>query len=107
MNLLRLFGFGSDKVLAKGFHVPGKVTKTYSCWWLKVNTKPVRLHSLDGARFPHIITFAYTVDSIPYEGKLWVPYSLRPPQPGEEIPVYYDPDKPEHYACYAFGPRLP
>ena len=31
-------------------------------WWLKVNTKPFRHGTLDGALFPHIIRVAYVVD---------------------------------------------
>ena len=37
-------------------------------WWLKVNTKPVRMHAFDGATFPHIVTVKYTVDGNEIEG---------------------------------------
>lgn len=37
----------------------GTVTKVYKCWWIKVNQKAVRMHALDGAAFPHIITVEY------------------------------------------------
>ena len=29
---------------------------------------------------------------------------MRLPRKGDEIDIYYDPKKPEKYACYAFGP---
>ena len=35
-------------------------------WWLKVNRKPMRLHTLDGAEFPYIIKIEYTVDGKAY-----------------------------------------
>lgn len=104
MKLLLIFGIGSDKILAKNHHVMGTVTKVERCWWYKVNTKPIRLHGLDGSVFPHIITFEYTVDSIPYQGKLFIWVRYRCPQKGESIDVYYDPERPKQYACYDFPP---
>lgn len=106
MNLLSLFGIGSDAILAKGRSVPGTVTAAKRCWWLTVNTKPVRRFSGDGALHPSIVTFTYQVDGLAYEGKLYIPIHYRVPQKGEGIHVYYDPEKPRRYACYAFGPAL-
>ena len=37
----------------------GTVVSVKKQWWLKVNTKPVRMHALDGATFPHIIKVSY------------------------------------------------
>lgn len=37
----------------------GTVISVKKQWWLKVNTKPVRMHALDGATLPHIITVKY------------------------------------------------
>ena len=37
----------------------GTVLSVKKQWWLKVNTKAVRLGPLDGARFPHIVTVEY------------------------------------------------
>ena len=31
----------------------GTVLSVAKQWWLKVNTKPVRMSALDGAAFPH------------------------------------------------------
>lgn len=105
MNLFRLFGLGSDAILSQGHFVPGKVTRTYTCWWVSIKVKAVRICATpENTKHPHIITFTYTADNTPREGKLWVPYNIRVPQPGEEIPVYYDPSDPSRYACYAFGP---
>ena len=33
----------------------GTVIAVAKQWWLKVNTKPIRMGSMDGAIFPHII----------------------------------------------------
>lgn len=104
MNLLRLFGIGSSGIIAKDCCTEGSVTQVSRCWWLKVNTKPVRRFSGDGAVYPSIITFSYQVGSISYTGKRYIPIHYRVPQKGETIFVYYDPEKPQKYACYAFGP---
>lgn len=104
MNILRLFGIGSDAILAENCSVKGKVIKASRCWWLKVNTKPVRRFSGDGAVYPHILTFTYQVDNVSYTGMLYIPVRYRAPQKGETIAVYYAPASPKKYACYAFGP---
>lgn len=104
MNILRLFGLGNKAILTKDCHVPGTVTAVSRCWWLTVNTKPVRRFSGDGALHPSIIAFTYQVDSISYTGRLYIPLHYRVPQKEETISVYYDPENPKRYACYAFGP---
>lgn len=104
MNLFRLFGMGEAAIMAKNHSVQGTVSQVYRCWWLTVNTKPFRRYSGDGALYPYIITFSYTVDSVPYQGKRYIPVRYRVPQKGETIDVFYDPDDPAKYACYAFGP---
>lgn len=104
MNFLRIFGIGADRILAKNHCVKGTVTNvTLSS--LHTIKKPVRLYSSsDNTLYSHFITFEYIVDSLPYKGKLFVDLRFRCPQKGETIDVYYDPEKPEKYACYAFGP---
>lgn len=104
MKLFRIFGIGADRILAKGCRVKGRVTMVQKSY-LYVVKKPIRLYINDSNTiYSHFITFTYTVDSIPYNGKLFVSLNYRCPQKGEQIDVYYDPDKPENYACYAFGP---
>ena len=53
-----------------------------------------------------MITFVYRVDNIAYTGKLYVDLRYRCPHKGEQIDVYYDPENPKNYACYAFGPGV-
>ena len=104
MKLLSMFGIGADKILAKGCWVRTRVTMVQRSY-LYVEKKPVRLYPNDSnTLYSHIIGFTYTVDNIPYHGKLFVSLNYRCPKKGEEIEVYYDPDKPERYACYSFGP---
>ena len=104
MNFLRCFGIGAKRILAMDHHVPGTVTHvSRSC--LYIVKKPVRLYVHEGnTMFSHYIHFAYTVNGIPYKGRLWVSLRYRCPQKGETIEVYYDPEKPENYAFYSFAP---
>ena len=105
MKLLHMFGIGSGRILARGCSVPGTVTGVGRSY-LYVVKKPVRLYVHEGnTRFSHWLHFTYTVNGIAYKGTLWVSLRYRCPRNGEEIEVFYDPEKPEHYACYAFGPN--
>lgn len=104
MNLMRVFHIGADRILSKGQCVTGTVTGVQTSR-LYVVKKPVRLFPNEhNTLYSHYITFTYSVDSIPFTGKLFVSLHYRCPQKGEQIDIYYDPEKPEHYACYAFGP---
>ena len=73
----------------------GIVTSVKKQWWLKINTKPVRLHSSDGAIFPHIITVSYTLDGREYTARKWIKASLTPPQTGDKVTVVFDTGKPQ------------
>lgn len=104
MKYMRVFGIGEDKILTKGCHVTGIVTMVQRSY-LYVVKKPVRLYINDSnTLYSHFITFRYVVDSVSYTGKRFISLNYRCPQKGERIEVYYDPEKPEDYACYAFGP---
>lgn len=98
MSILQLFGAGEKKIFAQNHVVAGRITDVQKCWWLKVNTKPVRKHMWDGAKFPHIAHFVYTVDGVEYAGKRWVSYADTPPMVGKEILVYMDGAEPRKYA---------
>lgn len=117
MKFLRVFGIGKNSILAKNHFVSAVVTDVDKSY-LYVVKKPLRfeMHYRPGnsltpndtptALYSHYIHFTYTVDNIPYTGKLFVNVHTRCPQKGETICVYYDPEKPENYACYAFGPAV-
>ena len=97
MSFLCTFGVGADKIRALDCRTAGTVTAVKTCWWLKVNTKPVRKSMADGARFPHIIHFIYHVDGFEQHGKYYVNWNYRCPQVGEKITVCYHPDTPDRF----------
>lgn len=72
----------------------GTVTEVKTIWWIKVNTKPIRKHALDGARFPHSISVNYTVGGVEFTKRAYVPWKISPPSKGAEVEVYYNEDKP-------------
>ena len=105
MKLLHIFSIGAKKILAKNCSVKGTVTSVCNSY-IHVVKKPVRLYiNKKNTMFSHYMFFTYTVDNIPYKGKLYVDLNYRCPQKGETVEVFYDPDKPEHYAFYSFGPN--
>lgn len=104
MKLFRIFGIGEDNILAQNHSVPGTVTMVQKSY-LYVIKKPVRLYISDSnTLYSHFITFRYVVGGQIYTGKRFITPHYRCPQKGEKIEVFYDPEKPENYACYAFGP---
>jgi len=72
----------------------GAVVSVKKQWWLKVNTKPVRMHALDGATFPHIIKVRYVVNGTEYFKRKWIRACDQPPAVGTEVTVLYDVSKP-------------
>ena len=63
-------------------------------WWLKINTKPVRMHALDGAIFPYIIKVRYTVDGKEYVKRKWIHAGQPVPATGSSLPVLYSTANP-------------
>ena len=72
----------------------GTVVSVKKQWWLKVNTKPVRMHALDGATFPHIIKVSYVVKGTEYFKRKWIRACDQPPEVGTEVIVLYVESKP-------------
>ena len=52
MDRPRITLLGRRALRARGRPVRGVVLSVRTLWWIKVNTKPVRRHMADGARFP-------------------------------------------------------
>ena len=105
MNILRVFGLCDQDILNKNCSVKGTVIWVQTSY-IHVVKKPVRIGiNPSNTMFSHFITFTYTVHGVTYKGKRYVDLYYRCPEKGEEIEVYYDPEKPENYACYAFGPN--
>lgn len=106
MNILRIFGIGSRPILAKGYSVQGVVTNVQQSV-LHTIKKPIRVYLHEGNTiFSHYITFDYCVNGQQYTGKLFIDLRYRCPQKSEKIEIFYDPRKPQNYACYAFGPGV-
>ena len=102
MKILHVFGIGADKILAKGCCTRAVVTGVGRSY-LYVIKKPVRLYvNESNTLYSHYIFFRYAVNGIPYTGKLFVTPHYRYPEKGESFDLYYDPEHPEKYACYAF-----
>lgn len=99
---LRMFGIGVTNAVA-GEKTEGVVTQVKTCWWLKVNTKPVRRNMMDGALFPHMIHFTYDVGSHTYRGKRYVNWNKQCPETGDKLTVYYEKENPAKYAVIVRG----
>lgn len=97
MRKLFLSAKERQKLLSNGVKTIGKITHIKKWWWLKVNTKPIRIGMLDGARFPHTVYFSYTVDGIEYQGRKYLSYKLDPPGKDSEIEIFYDANDPKVY----------
>ncbi len=63
-------------------------------WWLKVNTKPLRTHAMNGATFPYIIKVSYRVGEKEYIKRKWIPAGHPVPSAGASVAVLYDGCRP-------------
>ena len=72
----------------------GTVLSVAKQWWLKVNTKPIRTGTLDGATFPHIIKVQYVVDGKNYIKRKWIGAGKPFPAVGSNLKVLYSAKKP-------------
>ena len=98
MNIARMLGFGKNKIFAEGQVVRGRVTAVKRCWWLKVNTKAVRVTGLDGAKFPHVVYFTYVVNEKSFSGRRYISWTMDAPCVNDEIELYVDRNDPAKYA---------
>ena len=78
----------------------GTVVSVAKQWWLKVNTKAVRLGPADGAIFPHIVKVSYTVDGREYVKRKWFPAGCPTPFIGSAVSVTYDADRPSKASVF-------
>ena len=72
----------------------GTVLSVSTQWWLKINTKPVRMGAMDGASFPDIIKVQYIVDGNTYTRRKWFGAGEFIPIVGSSVTVLYHSDKP-------------
>lgn len=73
----------------------GAVVSVSKQWWLKFNTKPVRMHALDGSTFPHIIKVQYTVGGKDYIKRKWIGAGYPVPNVGSSLKVIYCGENPQ------------
>lgn len=102
MHLPSFFGLGARRIIELDRHTVGTVTDVSTCWWFKVNTKPIRRSMWDGAVYPHIVRFSYSVDGVQYSASRFLNWQNSPPAVGQGFRLYYDPAKPERFAIPAF-----
>lgn len=74
--------------------IKGTVVSVAKQWWLKINTKAVRMEPLDGAIFPHIIKVQYVVGENTYTKRKWIGAGKPVPAIGSKLTVLYSTDKP-------------
>lgn len=104
MKLFSILGIGVQKILALNHCTRATVTLVQRSY-LYVVKKTVRLYVNDqNTLYSHFITFRYAANGMVYQGKLFVSPNYRCPQKGEQFDIYYDPENPQKYACYAFPP---
>ena len=72
----------------------GTVLSVAKQWWLKVNTKPIRMNTWDGATFPHIIKVQYVVEGNTYTKRKWIGAGKAVPAVGSTLTVLYCSDNP-------------
>lgn len=72
----------------------GTVAAITRQWWCKINTKAIRMGTMDGAVFPHIVRVAYTVNGKTYVRRTWVRAGAAIPHVNDAVTVFYDEDKP-------------
>ncbi len=98
MNIRQALGMGAKKLMREGLPATGQVTEVKRCWWLKINTKPVRKDMWDGAIFPHHVFYRYQADGKEYEGSRIISAYAVPPKKGDTIFLYRHKSKPERSA---------
>jgi hypothetical protein len=84
----------------------GTVISVKKQWWLKVNTKPVRMGTFDGATFPHIIKVKYTVDGVQYIKRKWIGAGIACPAENEQVTVIYNEDNPAKFRLPTYGKSM-
>lgn len=83
-----------DKGMMMDKETTGEVISAAKQWWLKINTKPIRLHPLDGAIFPYIIQVTYCIDGQEFRKRKWIGAGREVPAVGSTVKVMYCSENP-------------
>ena len=96
----------NEEIIKQNNLTKGKIEKVTKCWWIKVNTKPVRMSGLDGALFPYLMKVSYTVNGKKYKKTKYI--GLRKDLIGifGTVNVYYDEKKPSKCAIRLLGDEV-
>lgn len=73
----------------------GIIIAAKKCWWLKINTTPVRKHALDGAVFPYLVTVRYSVGGTELVRRKLVVWKNDVPRVGNAVTIRYNENKPD------------
>ena len=96
--MLQMFGFGAKAIFAQNQYAEGVVTAVKPCYWFRVRSRPIRIGYTFDDKYPHMVSFTYTVDGTRYEGKRFLSWTMQPPSEGKRLQVYYHPENPAQYA---------
>ena len=72
----------------------GTIVSVKKQWWLKINTKAVRMGAWDVALFPYVIKVRYDVAGKEYVKRKWIMRKDYVPVIGDSVRVIYDDLKP-------------
>ena len=81
----------------------GTITGVKTLWFVKVNTKPVRQHGLDGAIFPYLVTITYNACGQDYKATKIIKPTAAAPVKGEKIKVFFEEENPKKCAIDDFS----
>ena len=98
MNMKNLLGLGREKLFSSGTETTGTIEKVKVQYWMKVKDSPVNINN-SAATYPAIVTVCYRVDGKDYTAQLWCSARRFYPPEGLQIPLWYDPQQPEHCAA--------
>ena len=97
---------GIVNFIVKGKHMEqttGVVLSVAKQWWLKINTKPIRINTMDGAIFPHVIKVGYTVSGRDFVKRKWISAGKAVPSVGASVTVLFDGKNPKRAKIELFN----
>ena len=98
MSVRNLLGLSREKLFSSGTETTCTIEKVKVQYWMKVKDSPVNINN-SAATYPAIVTVRYLVDGKDYTAHLWCSARRFYPPEGLQIPLWYDPQQPEHCAA--------
>ena len=75
----------------------GVIISAKTCWWLKINTKAIRVHALDGSVFPQILKVRYTANGEERTKRKLLRPVRAPLSVGTTVKVFYQENSPNKF----------